>query len=89
MLRHAEESTVGYEESKDRDLVTDDLGFTVEASDMIFKAGQSKRIWNEVYKVYVLLNVLFSICVFMVINYDRYIWNSITAIIHGLPGWMF
>ena len=40
-----------YQQSKDRDLVTADPGYTVEASDMIFKAGQSKRIWNEVYKV--------------------------------------
>jgi len=61
LLRRAEESTVGYEESKDRDLVTDDLGFTVEASDMIFKAGQSKRIWNEVYKVHV-IHCYFMFC---------------------------
>ena len=58
-MRHAEESTVGYEANKDRDLVTDDLGFTVEASDMIFKAGQSKRIWNEVYKVYAYIVTIF------------------------------
>ena len=52
LLRSAEESVVSYEESKDRDLVTEDPGYTAEASEMIFKAGQSKRIWNEVYKVY-------------------------------------
>jgi len=51
LLRSAEESVSTYQQSKDRDLVTADPGYTVEASDMIFKAGQSKRIWNEVYKV--------------------------------------
>jgi len=51
LLRSAEESASSYQQSKDRDLVTADPGYTVEASDMIFKAGQSKRIWNEVYKV--------------------------------------
>jgi len=51
LLKRAEESVDSYQESKDRDRVTDDLGYTTEASEMIFKAGQSKRIWNEVYKV--------------------------------------
>jgi len=51
LLRCAEESADNYQQSKDRDLVVDDPGYTVEASEMIFKAGQSKRIWNEVYKV--------------------------------------
>jgi len=51
LLRSAEESADSYHQSKDRDLVVNDPGFTVEASEMIFKAGQSRRIWNEVYKV--------------------------------------
>jgi len=55
LLRHAEESVENYQENKDRDLITSDPGYTVEASEMIFKAGQSKRIWNEVYKVLVIL----------------------------------
>lgn len=51
LLRRAQDSADSYQESKDRDLVSDEPGFTVEAPEMIFKAGQSKRIWNEVYKV--------------------------------------
>lgn len=41
-----------YDEERDIDLVTDDLGFREEASDMHFKAGQSKRVWGELYKVH-------------------------------------
>jgi nuclear GTP-binding protein len=51
LLKRAEESSEGYKATEDRDRVTDDPGFTAEASELIFKAGQSKRIWNELYKV--------------------------------------
>jgi len=67
LLRCAEESTDSYQQSKDRDLVGDDPGFTVEASEMIFKAGQSKRIWNEVYKVfslyYYVIFIIYYCCI--------------------------
>ena len=40
-----------YDVDQDTDLVTDDGGVREEAKHVIFKAGQSKRIWNELYKV--------------------------------------
>lgn len=47
----AEKSTEMYEKDKDLDLVLEDPGFIPEQPEMIFKAGQSKRVWNELYKV--------------------------------------
>jgi nuclear GTP-binding protein len=40
-----------YNESKDTDLVVDNKGVNDEAMYALFKAGQSRRIWNELYKV--------------------------------------
>ncbi|XP_010883674.2 nucleolar GTP-binding protein 2 [Esox lucius] len=40
-----------YSADKDRDLVTEDDGVRDEAREEIFKKGQSKRIWGELYKV--------------------------------------
>uniref|UniRef100_A0A8C8HEU7 Nucleolar GTP-binding protein 2 n=1 Tax=Oncorhynchus tshawytscha TaxID=74940 RepID=A0A8C8HEU7_ONCTS len=40
-----------YSAEKDRDLVTEDDGVREEAREEIFKKGQSKRIWGELYKV--------------------------------------
>jgi nuclear GTP-binding protein len=40
-----------YNESKDTDLVVDNKGVNDEAMFALFKAGQSRRIWNELYKV--------------------------------------
>ena len=48
----AAEAAEKYDEEKDRDRVTEDPGFTKEASEMIMKAGQSKRVWKELYKVH-------------------------------------
>ena len=53
-MKSAEESADKYDEEKDRDLVVDDDGVRDEAKDWIFSAGQSKRIWNERYKVGIL-----------------------------------
>jgi len=39
------------EATRDRDLVTDNGGVSNEAMFALFKAGQSKRIWGELYKV--------------------------------------
>ncbi len=39
------------DEKKDRDLVVDNGGVSNEAMFALFKAGQSKRIWGELYKV--------------------------------------
>ena len=50
-VSHASTTTDGYDVEKDRDLVTDDGGERDEAKEWIMFAGQSKRIWNELYKV--------------------------------------
>ncbi|XP_043117466.1 nucleolar GTP-binding protein 2 [Puntigrus tetrazona] len=47
----AEVSAQSYNSDKDRDLVTEDSGVKDEAREEIFKKGQSKRIWGELYKV--------------------------------------
>ncbi|KAL7874512.1 hypothetical protein SRHO_G00054820 [Serrasalmus rhombeus] len=51
LAEKAEASTQGYSAEKDRDLVTEDSGVREEAREEIFKKGQSKRIWGELYKV--------------------------------------
>ena len=40
-----------YNVKKDDDLVVDNQGVKEEAMYALFKAGQSKRIWGELYKV--------------------------------------
>lgn len=47
----AEASALTYSEEKDKDLVTEDTGVRAEVREEIFKKGQSKRIWGELYKV--------------------------------------
>lgn len=47
----AEVSAQSYSAEKDRDLVSEDSGVKDEAREEIFKKGQSKRIWGELYKV--------------------------------------
>uniref|UniRef100_A0A8C8ZVR3 Nucleolar GTP-binding protein 2 n=1 Tax=Prolemur simus TaxID=1328070 RepID=A0A8C8ZVR3_PROSS len=51
LLENAEMSTDSYDRNKDRDLVTEDTGVRNEAQEEIYKKGQSKRIWGELYKV--------------------------------------
>ncbi|XP_065600408.1 nucleolar GTP-binding protein 2 [Cyrtonyx montezumae] len=51
LLENAEASSESYDQGKDRDLVTEDTGVRDEAQEEIFKKGQSKRIWGELYKV--------------------------------------
>ncbi|NXK91547.1 NOG2 protein, partial [Formicarius rufipectus] len=51
LVENAEASSESYDQSKDRDLVTEDTGVRDEAQEEIFKKGQSKRIWGELYKV--------------------------------------
>ncbi|XP_012502179.1 PREDICTED: nucleolar GTP-binding protein 2 [Propithecus coquereli] len=51
LLENAEMSTESYDRGKDRDLVTEDTGVRNEAQEEIYKKGQSKRIWGELYKV--------------------------------------
>ena len=40
-----------YSSEKDKDLVVDNGGVSDEAMFALFKAGQSRRIWGELYKV--------------------------------------
>ncbi|KAM4797367.1 nucleolar GTP-binding protein 2 [Rhinophrynus dorsalis] len=51
LVEKAEALTDNYDQQKDRDLVTEDTGVRDEAREEIFKKGQSKRIWGELYKV--------------------------------------
>ncbi|XP_027475642.1 nucleolar GTP-binding protein 2 isoform X2 [Zalophus californianus] len=51
LLENAEMSSESYDQGKDRDLVTEDTGVRNEAQEEIYKKGQSKRIWGELYKV--------------------------------------
>ena len=41
-----------YDESKDSNIEVEDTGVRAEEPEIVFKAGQSKRIWNELYKVW-------------------------------------
>lgn len=47
----AAESSETYDGNKDRDLTREDLGIKDAPREWIMAAGQSKRIWNELYKV--------------------------------------
>ncbi|XP_075709371.1 nucleolar GTP-binding protein 2 [Rhinoderma darwinii] len=51
LLQKAEALADSYDQDKDRDLVTEDTGVREEAREEIYKKGQSKRIWGELYKV--------------------------------------
>lgn len=51
LVDQAQASAETYSADKDRDLVTEDSGIRNEAREEIFKKGQSKRIWGELYKV--------------------------------------
>ncbi|KAM9309600.1 nucleolar GTP-binding protein 2 [Pholidichthys leucotaenia] len=51
LVEQAEASALIYSADKDKDLVTEDTGVREEAREEIFKKGQSKRIWGELYKV--------------------------------------
>ncbi|XP_062592743.1 nucleolar GTP-binding protein 2-like [Saccostrea cucullata] len=51
LVEQAMTATEGYSADKDRDLVTEAPEFKDEQPEVIFKAGQSKRVWGELYKV--------------------------------------
>uniref|UniRef100_A0A672HCJ4 Nucleolar GTP-binding protein 2 n=1 Tax=Salarias fasciatus TaxID=181472 RepID=A0A672HCJ4_SALFA len=51
LLEQAEASAMSYDADKDKNLVTEDTGVREEVREEIFKKGQSKRIWGELYKV--------------------------------------
>uniref|UniRef100_A0AAQ5Z5U2 Nucleolar GTP-binding protein 2 n=1 Tax=Amphiprion ocellaris TaxID=80972 RepID=A0AAQ5Z5U2_AMPOC len=51
LVEQAEASALSYNADKDKNLVTEDTGVREEVREEIFKKGQSKRIWGELYKV--------------------------------------
>ena len=51
LMAHVERKEKEYDQDKDLDLVREHDGIKQEAVNPLFKAGQSKRIWNELYKV--------------------------------------
>lgn len=62
LVEQAQEACSSYKSEKDLDLKRDEPDFKEECQEMVFKAGQSKRVWNELHKVIdssdVLINVL-------------------------------
>ncbi|XP_070806213.1 nucleolar GTP-binding protein 2 [Pituophis catenifer annectens] len=51
LVENAVAEASNYSQDKDRDLVTEETGVRVEMQEEIYKKGQSKRIWGELYKV--------------------------------------
>ena len=51
LLINADTSNSNYDELQDSNLVVEEPECKEEAADIKFKAGQSRRIWNELYKV--------------------------------------
>ncbi|XP_062996500.1 nucleolar GTP-binding protein 2 [Elgaria multicarinata webbii] len=51
LVENAAAEASNYNQDKDRDLVTEDTGVREEVREEIYKKGQSKRIWGELYKV--------------------------------------
>jgi nuclear GTP-binding protein len=51
LMAHVEQRQNQYDQEKDQDLMREHDGVKDEVINPLFKAGQSKRIWNELYKV--------------------------------------
>ncbi|VDI76203.1 nuclear GTP-binding protein [Mytilus galloprovincialis] len=51
LVNKATESSEKYDVEKDQDLERGEPEFRKENIEVIFRAGQSKRVWNELYKV--------------------------------------
>ncbi|CAF2521910.1 unnamed protein product [Rotaria sp. Silwood2] len=51
LVAHVEQKQNDYDQDKDLDLVREHDGVKQETMNPLFRAGQSKRIWNELYKV--------------------------------------
>lgn len=61
MMKRIEESHGKYDEEKDQNRVQEHTGVRDVDPEYVFKAGQSKRIWNELYKVgFLLLLTVFT-----------------------------
>jgi nuclear GTP-binding protein len=52
LVAHVEQKQGEYDQDKDLDLVREHDGVKEQAINPLFRAGQSKRIWNELYKVF-------------------------------------
>lgn len=63
MLRDdAEKRTENYDESCDKNLAVEEDPERTENANPLFRAGQSHRVWGELYKVYLLK--FFKFCTF-------------------------
>ena len=51
LLSRANANSDQYEKEKDLDLVREDTGIRDATMELYCKAGQSKRVWGELYKV--------------------------------------
>ena len=51
-----------YDATKDRDLVTGEYVAKDENPDIVFRAGHSRRIWSELYKVIDSADVVIQVC---------------------------
>jgi nuclear GTP-binding protein len=51
LMAHVEQKQNDYDHEKDLDLMREHDGVKQEVMNPLFRAGQSKRIWNELYKV--------------------------------------
>lgn len=51
MMEQVENANSKYDESKDSNILRDNEGVREQELEVVFKAGTSKRIWNELYKV--------------------------------------
>ena len=51
LIQSAETSNSKYDQLQDKNLIVEEPDFKPEALDIKFFAGQSRRIWNELYKV--------------------------------------
>lgn len=51
LVKMAEQKTEAYDSKKDRDLVREAPDMWTGPREWVMAAGQSKRIWNELYKV--------------------------------------
>eukprot|EP00730_Choanoeca_flexa_P009642 TRINITY_DN12730_c0_g1_i1.p1 TRINITY_DN12730_c0_g1~~TRINITY_DN12730_c0_g1_i1.p1 ORF type:complete len:702 (+),score=229.28 TRINITY_DN12730_c0_g1_i1:73-2178(+) len=61
LAKSVEDKAESYDETKDTDLKTEETGERDKARDWIFGAGQSKRIWSELYKVIDASDVLIQV----------------------------
>lgn len=78
LLVKVQQSTDQYSFDDDKDRTQEDLGFRDEAREPHFRAGQSKRVWGELYKVRVVSvhYVWLHGYIVPIIAGDRLIWRG-------------